>query len=258
MPTGATTATAATGFPSSPTAWAITPARWPAWPAAWQPAGRNGSSPCPATRRWCRPTWCSGSARHWRGNGLSWPWPKEQGGCSRSSRCCRGACYPAWKPFWRPASARSTAGTRSIGWRWPISPTCRRPFSMSTPPPTARPWRLACKAAARRLQEAAMMDEQPDLTALAQADQQSFGRWLGEMSAAAKGLRQRLTQHCARRGLPLVLEAAAPGAAAAALDHWARRYAVAHADALVLVHHLGCTRESRQLNHLLFRLLSGL
>ncbi|NLO78771.1 MAG: tetratricopeptide repeat-containing protein [Xanthomonadaceae bacterium] len=103
-----------------------------------------------------------------------------------------------------------------------------------------------------------MMNEQPDLTALAQADQQSFGRWLGEMSAAAKGLRQRLTQHCARRGLPLVLEAAAPGAAAAALDHWARRYAVAHADALVLVHHLGCTRESRQLNHLLFRLLSGL
>lgn len=102
------------------------------------------------------------------------------------------------------------------------------------------------------------MHELSGLVAMAEADHRSYGQWLGGKSEPNKALGRRLNQHCARRDLPLILETAEPAACAAALELWARRYAANHPDTLVLLHHVGCTRESRQLNHLLFRLLAGI
>lgn len=102
------------------------------------------------------------------------------------------------------------------------------------------------------------MRELSDLVALAEADHQCYGQWLGSQTEPNKALGRRLNQHCARRDLPLILETAEPAAAAAALDLWARRYAASHPETLVLLHHVGCTRESRQLNHVLFRLLTAI
>lgn len=102
------------------------------------------------------------------------------------------------------------------------------------------------------------MRELSDLITMAAADHQHYGQWLSAMTEPNKALGRRLNQHCARRDLPLIIETAEPAAAAAALDHWAQRYAANHPDTLVLLHHVGCTRESRELDHVLFRLLGGI
>lgn len=98
----------------------------------------------------------------------------------------------------------------------------------------------------------------PGLVELAAADHSVYGQWLGAAAEPAQPLARRLNQHCARRDLPLLIETPHTQAGAAALASWARRYGKSHPDTLLLLHHTGCTRESRQLGNLLFRLLAGI
>lgn len=105
------------------------------------------------------------------------------------------------------------------------------------------------------------MHEQPDTTSLAaraEADHSAYGDWLTQGIAVAKPAERRLNQHGARRDAPLLIETPHALAGAALLASWTRRYRSKHPDAIVLMHHVGCTSESRQLDNLLFRLLSAI
>jgi tetratricopeptide (TPR) repeat protein len=105
------------------------------------------------------------------------------------------------------------------------------------------------------------MHEQPDIMSLAaraDADHSAYGDWLTQGIAVAKPAERRLNQHGARRDAPLLIETPHALAGAALLASWTRRYRSKHPEAIVLMHHVGCTSESRQLDNLLFRLLSAI
>lgn len=96
------------------------------------------------------------------------------------------------------------------------------------------------------------------LAARSDADHDAFGQWLVQTSVADNLAERRLNQHGARRDPPLLIETPHALAGAALLESWTGRYRSKHPEALVLMHHVGCTSESRQLDEVLFRLLSAI
>jgi hypothetical protein len=98
------------------------------------------------------------------------------------------------------------------------------------------------------------MSEILSLAEQADADHMAFGQF---GMRDHKPLERRLNQHAARADAPLLVEIDAEAGNTLMLG-WAHRYRAKHPEALVIVHHVGCTRESRRLDNLIFRLLEGL
>lgn len=83
-------------------------------------------------------------------------------------------------------------------------------------------------------------------------DHAAYARWL-RAGVSPPGIDRALNRHASRRDPALVLPG--DGAVSRRLAHWLERYVAAHPATPVFLHHAGCTSESRDSEHLLYRLL---
>lgn len=89
----------------------------------------------------------------------------------------------------------------------------------------------------------------------AAADQQAWQRRLAEIATADREWERMLNRHAAQSQGPLVLTGVG---VSPLLARWTARYTDSHRDTPVFIHHVGCTAESRSVDHLLHRLLDAI
>lgn len=89
----------------------------------------------------------------------------------------------------------------------------------------------------------------------AAADHAAFGEWVRCGYDVAREWERPLDRHVEDRAVPLIISATGTFTSAL-LASWGAHYAHSHPDVPLFVHHVGCTRESRDPDHLVLRLLA--
>lgn len=89
----------------------------------------------------------------------------------------------------------------------------------------------------------------------AAADQLAWQAWLADSGAVDRSQERLLNRFAAQAGAPLVLSGSGTSRL---LAKWTPRFGSSHGDTPVFFHHVGCTAESRSVDHLLHRLLDAI